>query len=378
MSLSRYARLDAYTFTELRREYSGLGAEGRVRLLERLNEGHELPREVAQLAVEDQNVSVRQWAARHLDLSDEQAERLRAEGDEFMRACLWENPEVALFDLRVSSVERWVDCFNGATHLERLAMMRNPSGFRQEFIEMIFDPEDSKLPIDLEERRQLVFALLSNNSVVEADQKDSVRNQEFFAKLWMLAGKWPRRWVRQHGEASGDLAVPYTVYRNVPIDRETKRRVLARCEEPSLREAINDLPERGDPGGGTRVRKALSYGSTAENAIEVLIAFLLLRSATGRSEEILYSVLVILYLTVRQIGGTLGHSMLEQHRLQAQRHIRLLELFRDSQLTKAAREAYAAEAEEQKQAEVKLLIWLACSSLMWAGAAFYLVRALWN
>jgi hypothetical protein len=64
MSFSRYAQLDAYTLAELRSEYSGAGPEGRVRLMERLAGADELPEEIAQLAVEDENASVRRWAAR--------------------------------------------------------------------------------------------------------------------------------------------------------------------------------------------------------------------------------------------------------------------------------------------------------------------------
>lgn len=74
MSLSRYAICDAYTLEELRRNYHNLDIQGRINLLQTLNESdHGIPFEIAVLAVEDQNVQVRQWLARygeHLDFSE--------------------------------------------------------------------------------------------------------------------------------------------------------------------------------------------------------------------------------------------------------------------------------------------------------------------
>ena len=71
MELSRYAVIDAYILEELRHEYQTLTAKGRIRLLRKLSREGTLPPyqsppyEIALLAVEDPNVEVRQWIARH-------------------------------------------------------------------------------------------------------------------------------------------------------------------------------------------------------------------------------------------------------------------------------------------------------------------------
>ena len=65
MALSRYEIIDPYTLEELRREYQNSSARSRISLLRKLCKNGSLPYEIAALAVEDQNVQVRQWFARH-------------------------------------------------------------------------------------------------------------------------------------------------------------------------------------------------------------------------------------------------------------------------------------------------------------------------
>jgi hypothetical protein len=327
MALSRYSRPDAYTLEELRREYSSVGSKGRVKLLQRLARKGELGERMEQLAVEDENAMVRQWAARHVDLSDEQKWQLKYDPDEFVRACLWENSEVLPWFEKESD---WLAWFTDATHIERLAMMRNPQ-VHDKFIEIVFDPEDTILGIDLEVRAQLVFAILSNKQAVEADMSSfsewdkrgdvwgywnmTTKQKEHFPKLWTLAAKWPP-----------ESGVPYHVFRNVSIDCETKLRIYKQCEkEPALRLAIleNDLPELDESGGKARgpskvlkagkrdndetcremaylkspkrlepkpVMNALSYGwAAAPSMVEILVALLFLRSAMTHFESVTYA-----------------------------------------------------------------------------------------
>jgi len=251
MTLSRYAITDAYTLEELRREYQTSDAKGRVRLLEKLYEGEQVASyEIALLAVEDPNVEVRQWMARHgKGLQQDLVDRLKNDSEPFVRACLRENPAVF-----ASFFHHWKEYFDEATHLERLALVRNPkvtediSLLHHAVIEKIFDPEDKELPIDLKERRELVLAFLTNNEALARVAEDAgfgklsgmerlLRNPEagaaeysanrFLSRLWELASTWPK-----------ESGIPYAVYRYVPTNDETKAKIYKTCNEAAWRYAI--------------------------------------------------------------------------------------------------------------------------------------------
>jgi hypothetical protein len=253
MALSRYEIIDPYTLEELRREYQNSSARSRISLLRKLCKNGSLPYEIAALAVEDQNVQVRQWFARHcphLDyrescLVDNQLtykfpernleDRLKGDPDPFVRACLCENP--TLFRRG-----EWQKLFNEATRLERLALVRNPRVSRG-MIECILDHEEKELGIDLEQREQLVLAYLTNSESLEescwgtSDFEDRYEDAAWFmwfmagghfAKLWKLISKWPRvPGNPQHG-----------VYRYVGADDETKAETYKMCDVPLWRQAI--------------------------------------------------------------------------------------------------------------------------------------------
>lgn len=211
MELSRYIFSDAYILEELRREYHISNAKGRIRLLRKLyNDDRAAPFEIACLAVEDQYVEVRQWIARHgryLDYNNDEpsrpnlADRLKNDTDPFVRACLRENPTV--FDAWSSTA--WVEYFQEATHLERLALMRNPevgSAHGEDLIQQIFNHEDQELGIDLEARKELILAFLTNTKALNESRRlkrlhfqDGLSwagTRAHFSRLWTLISKWPK------------------------------------------------------------------------------------------------------------------------------------------------------------------------------------------
>jgi hypothetical protein len=304
-------------------------------------------------------------------------------------------------------------------------MMRNPNlNVRADFIEIMFDPEDTKLGIDLEERKKYVFAILSNKRAVEASllsyseweeatEADDAsgyihsrkENKRHFANLWALAGTWPPMGVRQH------------VYRNVSVDGETKVQVYKQSDNFLLRMAIleNDLPELDEDGKRadgpskvlevakedseemcrnlayskaspqrrkpTPVFSALRYGwAAATGIVEMLVAVILLRSATTHFETVTYALLVMIYCSIRLSG--IGHGLLiwQQARHSSQRHVRLLDLLHDPQRTKEQRQTVEAdavnEAEDYRKVEITWIIDSACLSFMGIGAALYLVVVL--
>lgn len=216
MQRTRYSAIDVYTLEELWREYQASEPRGRIRLLKKLyRDDRRPPYEIAQMAVEDPHVEVRQWMARYgrsLDYREQGirflpdvheagpeteseggsgkkceiewrfperdlAARLKNDPDLFVRACLRENPEV----FNAYSYEAWREYFLEATHLERLALLRNTKiRNADELIQKIFDKDDQELGIDPEARQQLAWAYLTNAKAMS----DAPRKSYDFVSGW--------------------------------------------------------------------------------------------------------------------------------------------------------------------------------------------------
>jgi hypothetical protein len=245
MELSRYAVIDAYILEELRHEYQTLTAKGRIRLLRKLSREGTLPPyqsppyEIALLAVEDPNVEVRQWIARHsedLDYreyrhTDKQfrfpdrnlGDRLSNDPDPFVRACLRENPHNQFVKGAAAGVDT-IAYFRASTRLERSALVRN-SQVADELIVKLFDSKDTNLGIELEERKELVLAFLTNQEfLADKETKAGLSSQrvppdglawssanKFLRTLWELTLTW-----------SGEPQIQQAVYRYVPVDNAIK------------------------------------------------------------------------------------------------------------------------------------------------------------
>jgi hypothetical protein len=152
---------------------------GRIRFLAQFRKADDGPRvstealpfDIVFSAAQDESVEVRQWIARNgcFDLQNWQSvlvgvpdpieaivNHLKSDPDPFVRACLYENQ--ALFGLGNAEA-----AFGDATHLERLALVRNPALVRAtRLIQKLFDPDNTELGIDLEHRRELALAFISN------------------------------------------------------------------------------------------------------------------------------------------------------------------------------------------------------------------------
>lgn len=264
MSLARYDITDAYTLEEVRREYQTSDAKGRIRLLRKLyRTGRAAPFEIALLAVEDPNVEVRQWVARHgkyLDYRERRydenqvlyerpernlEDRLKNDPDPFVRACLHENPTV------FSGWDPWEALFREGSHLERLALVRNPELriFAYGLIKKIFDPEDKELRVTMKERQELVLAFLTNKEALGGTERMASLGghelhedamgwhdaNEFLKALWELASKWPT-----------ESGIQRLVYRYVPASNKTKAHIYQTCNEPWWRASILENCDASD------------------------------------------------------------------------------------------------------------------------------------
>ena len=192
---------DAFTLEELRRQYQSADARGRIALLQ----SDTLPFEIARLAVEDPNVEVRQWFARHgrdyrellrdagggFRFSERDLfEILRKDSDPFVRACVYANPAFkpflnvitagpgealgAMAGIGMLSKKWWSE----ATHLERLGMVRN----RQFSSYMLEELKSNELDLSLEQRRELIWAFLA--------ARDEVSDRES-NELWEVVAELP-------------------------------------------------------------------------------------------------------------------------------------------------------------------------------------------
>jgi hypothetical protein len=258
MALSRYAVVDVYTLEELRRQYRSSDVPGRIRFLAQFRKADDGPRVGAQalpfdivfLAAQDDSVEVRQWIARNgcFDLQnwrsvldgvpdpiDAIVNHLKSDPDPFVRACLYENQE--LFGRGNAEA-----AFGDATHLERLALVRNPALVRAtQLIQKLFDPNNTELGIDLEQRRELALAFISNPEA----QRDSrcysgllgsgqwigpgddwaiYESSNHWDAIWRLAAKWPP-----------ESLIPHYVFENISTDDVVKKEVYQHCEDAALR-----------------------------------------------------------------------------------------------------------------------------------------------
>ncbi len=258
MALSRYAVIDAYTLEELRREYRSSDVPGRIRFLAQFRKADDGPRvstdalpfDIVFSAAQDDSVEVRQWIARNgcfdlqnwrsvLDGVPDPIEAIvnhsKSDPDPFVRACLYENQ--ALFGLGNAEA-----AFGDATHLERLALVRNPALVRAtRLLQKLFDPDNTELGIDLEQRRELALAFISNpeaqrdsrcySGLLGSDQWIGpgddwaiYESSNHWDAIWRLAAKWPP-----------ESLVPHYVFENISTDDVVKKDVYQHCKDAALR-----------------------------------------------------------------------------------------------------------------------------------------------
>src|SRR5262249_3139125 len=153
------------------------------------------------------------------------------------RACLGENPTV--FD--AWNETSWFKYFQEATHMERLALMRNPeinSPHAEGLIQKIFDFGNQELGIDTEIKKELIFAFLTNQHALDRSKKLKASDfidgwsmestRAHFSLLWALIAQWP--------ENNGGLK--HAVYRYMGTTEETKAFIYQTCTDTFLRQTI--------------------------------------------------------------------------------------------------------------------------------------------
>ncbi len=252
IGVPRYKFPDAYTIEELRGRYEASDVKGRIRLLREFYDnifGPELPPEIGTLAAKDDHVEIRRWLARHGRFAAQSSQNipitLKADSDPLVRACLFENPD---FINPIDIAFDWKALFESASHMQRLAMVRNPNT-PMGFVCKLLDLNNGEFKIVLSERRELALAFFTNPclEVLAADlDRDRTEQREltsdflneiavdsyifaryYLSQFWELASKWPP-----------ESKIPGLVYQYVPVPESTRRKVFEGCQEPILRSFI--------------------------------------------------------------------------------------------------------------------------------------------
>lgn len=245
LDFARFSIIDEYTLEELKRRYHTSVPRERIELVQRMYQtGIIPPYELARLAVDDQHVEVRQWMARHarhLDYREPQEsgyrypernliKRVQQDTDSFVRACLYENPDI----FARSDEAAWHEMFACASHLERLAMVRNPNlQSAHRLLEAIFDPDDDSYGLSLEQREQLVNALLISRQALSENHRKGASvfaqpwDARLFSRIWRLINKWPK-----------DAKIKRNIYLYVGTTIKTKAGIYRQCRQAALRADI--------------------------------------------------------------------------------------------------------------------------------------------
>lgn len=245
LDFARFSIVDEYTLEELKRRYHTSSPRERIELILGMYQtGIIPPYALARLAVDDQHVEVRQWMARHarhLDYREPQdggyrypernlIERVQQDTDSFVIACLYENPDIFA---RADEAE-WHQMFSRASHLERLAMVRNPNlQSAHRLLEAIFDPDDESYGLSLDQREQLVNALLISRQALSENHRKGASifaqpwDAKLFSRIWRLINKWPK-----------DAKIKRNIYLYVGTTIKTKAGIYRQCRQAALRADI--------------------------------------------------------------------------------------------------------------------------------------------
>jgi hypothetical protein len=402
VALRRYQLPDEYVIEELRREYNSADLNGRLRLLRRLKRNGELSTEIGLLGLHDSAPQIRQWFAKNTSYGGYfETQRgnagLAVDPDKYVRAAVFENPEFLFF--RFTEDEQ-VETFHRASRLERLAMFRNPSVSRP-LVERVFDPAETSLGIDMEERKDLALAYLSNATIIGGDHslRDELniilqKDEKHFAALWRLAGKWADL---------KDFLIPALVYRHVMATGKVKakayvqcgmavarRSILENCAEfdkltldlglsdsdEECREIAKRMAEaklsREKPKEEANTRWHRKYGlHIALGVLRVLVAVAMLQFLTTGFEKVAFVILVLTYAAVAVNAPWRGIALAELSLAQIKRHSQVLVLLKDSEETKSKIEDLDAELEKANGG-----VWRARVNLIIDAVSFAIVGAI--
>lgn len=243
---------DAYGQGLLTAEYRGaVGAFEKKALLKRmLRTGASVPLAAAEEAFNDKDVSVRIYAASHMNLVYEDyagdwenprllrdfGEVASQDPDPFVRAALLSNPHVQHVWNFWNPGAGCGKALSSLTQLERLAAMRNPK-LNPQFIVGLMEEEPESLNTTVQEHIDVISVAVTNPRTVEESRKtgrdywkglsgDCYPPCDEYRRMWLLAVS---HWLKESGW--GSQAVPNLVFQYVQTTPETKLEIYKRLSE---------------------------------------------------------------------------------------------------------------------------------------------------
>lgn len=241
--LGRYEKLDEYTTLELQEEYRFLNSVGRLNLLKKLNKREDgIPYAIAKMVISDESDFIRSWAAKYGDSDFETRDlfdKFHEDKNPHVRASCFENPGLYLGQKTLKKA------FDNASHLERLAMMRN-GVLDSSVVDEIFDREKEELEITIQERKELVIAFLSNDKFAHHHFKESYWDSDTFFKEYLDGGGFAESIKYDYTNPLWEYSLTWDdhpkiqelIYAHINANDETRANVYQKTKESNTRWVI--------------------------------------------------------------------------------------------------------------------------------------------
>ena len=202
----RYIRNDKLADLELENLYDSANEKERIELTKEFNkQGNKycMPTLWAELIVnkgtlQEKITLARNWQtfSRHNEREKSIIERLTNDDNILVRCGFYENAESLFF----SFDEDTETLFKKLTHMERLALMRNPR-INNELVLNIYNLDNNAIAVTDDERKELIKAFCTNHEQIEKSKKhffddsfldglDAYSSTELYPKLYDQAFKW--------------------------------------------------------------------------------------------------------------------------------------------------------------------------------------------
>lgn len=227
MDIERYKREDKLADLELENIYNSSTEKERIEITRKFNEKYGMPEKWASLTIKYGSLQEKIALARYSSfLNEEVEELLKNDKDILVRCALLENEnfsfvifqdedkqgneqgkdstELNSFEGMIAPTNRTYIDFAKLSHLERIALMRNPRVDR-DLIRKIYDIDNNRFQLKSkmsnDERKELIYAFCRNKEFIEDSKKgffddsytdvlDAVFITGFYDELYDLATKW--------------------------------------------------------------------------------------------------------------------------------------------------------------------------------------------
>ena len=195
MDIEKYCIENSLTKLELENLYNSSTEKARVEITKEFNKGtsrYSMPRHWGELVIKNGSLSEKIALAKHgIFLNQEDlVQTLKNDKDILIRCALYENEYFHMHEQE--------ELFKSSSHIERLAMMRNPK-LDERLILKIYNVDKNEFNLSDDERKELIFALCINKEFIKKITHEPGHwaffelnhwNESFCEDLYDEAFKW--------------------------------------------------------------------------------------------------------------------------------------------------------------------------------------------